>query len=64
MTEKSYISTKKRISEILEITNQYYEIGYQDKSYKAIWRKYIFPKYGICYATYLKYISVKPSELK
>lgn len=64
MTPKSYISTKKRIFEIQKIVADNYETGNQKKCYKAIWRNIIFPKYGICYATMLEYLSIKPSELK
>lgn len=42
--------------EIGELTKLHYEEGNQSKCYRAVWRKYIEPKYGICYRTYLKYI--------
>ncbi len=51
-----YKSTSLRIRDICAITNTHYEVGNQSKCYKAIWRQYIEPKYGICYRTYLNYI--------
>ncbi len=62
--KKRYRSTIKRIKEILEIVDRNYEIGNQKRCYKAIWRDFIYPKYGICYDTFLSYIGVKPSELE
>ena len=62
--KKRYRSTIIRIKEILEIVERNYEIGNQKRCYKAIWRDFIYPKYGICYDTFLSYIVVKPSELK
>lgn len=62
--KKRYRSTIIRIKEILEIVDRNYEIGNQKRCYKAIWRDFIYPKYGICYDTFLSYIGVKPSELK
>lgn len=50
-------STLCRIREICEITKQHYEEGNQSKCYRAVWRKHIEPKYGICYRTYLNYIN-------
>lgn len=62
-----YKSTLKRIREVCEITQEHYETGNLSKCYRAIWRKYIEPKYGICYRTYLNYINKplpKKSEYK
>ncbi len=61
---KRYRSTIKRIKEILDIVNKEYEPGDQKRCYKAIWRNIVYPRYGICYDTYLSYIGVKPSELE
>jgi hypothetical protein len=52
-----YKSTLYRIREVCEITREHYEEGSQSKCYRAVWRKYIEPKYGICYRTYLNYIN-------
>jgi hypothetical protein len=49
-------STVCRIREICDITREHYEEGNQSKCYHAIWRKYVAPRYGICYHTYLRYI--------
>lgn len=61
---KRYRSTIKRIKEILDIVNKEYEPGDQKRCYKAIWRNIVYPRYGICYDTFLTYIGVKPSELE
>lgn len=62
-----YKSTLCRIREVCEITREHYEVGNQSKCYKAVWRKHIFPRYGICYRTFLNYIGEpipKESEKK
>ena len=63
MGRPSYKSTKKRIKEILKIVEREYEPHNNKRRYKAIWRNFIYPKYGICYDTFLSYLRVKPSEL-
>lgn len=45
---------------IQSITSQHYEPENQAKCKKAVWRKHIYPAYGICYRTYLAYLKVKP----
>lgn len=55
--KKHYKSTLCRIQEICEITKEHYEEGNQAKCYRAVWHKYIEPKYGICYRTFLNYIA-------
>lgn len=51
-----YKSTLCRIKEVCAITREHYEVGNQSKCYRAVWRKHIEPKYGICYRTFLNYI--------
>ena len=60
---KRYRSTIKRIKEIQDIVRREYEPGNQQRCYKAVWRRFIFPRYGICYDTFLSYIGVRPSDL-
>jgi len=55
--KKRYKSTICRIREICELTRMHYEVGNQSKSYYAVWRKHIEPRYGICYRTYLSYLN-------
>ncbi len=57
MNKTAYKSTERRIREICELTRQHYEQGNQSKCYRAVWRRYIEPRYGICYRTYLNYIN-------
>ena len=49
---------------IQEITAQYYEPEIHAKCYKMVWKKYIYPRFGICYHSYLKYIKVQTPEMK
>lgn len=51
-----YDSTAARINAVRQITMQHYEPENIAKCYKAIWRKFIRPQFGICYRTYLNYI--------
>ncbi len=60
---RMYRSTKKRVKAIIRIVNEMYEPGNQSRCYKAIWRDRIYPEYGVCYATFLSYIGVRPSDL-
>lgn len=53
---KRYRSTLCRVREIRDITRAHHEEGNQSRCYRAVWRRYIAPRYGICYDTYLKYL--------
>lgn len=37
----------------------HYESGVQLKSLKNVWRNIVYPKMGICYKTFLKYMKTK-----
>lgn len=52
-----YKSTLKRIEAVQAIAREHYEEGNQSKCYKAIWRKYIYEAYGICYQTFIAYLN-------
>lgn len=54
----------RRAQVIQEITRKYYEPERQDRCYAAVWRKYIHPSFGICYASYLRYLKVILPENK
>lgn len=62
--KKRYESTKKRIKAIREIVLSEYAPGDQSRCYAAIWRRSVWPVYGICYKTFLSYLGVPPSELE
>lgn len=49
-----------RAAMIQAITRRHYEPERQDRCYAAVWRRYIRPAFGICYATYLHYLKVVP----
>lgn len=61
---KRYSSTKKRIKAIREIVMAEWQPGDQSRCYAAIWRRRIWPEYGVCYKTFLSYLGVSPSELE
>lgn len=64
MSKKRYKSTKKRIKAIRDIVLAEYQPGDQSQCYAAIWRRSVWPVYGICYKTFLSYLGVPPSELE
>lgn len=54
MTKKRrHKSTLARAEKIKALTAMHYEAGNQAKCYKAVWRRWIEPEFGICYRTYL-----------
>ncbi len=63
MGKKRYKSTKKRIKAVVEIVKAQYQPGDQSRCYAAIWRRSVWPVYGICYKTFLTYLGVPQSEL-
>lgn len=63
MRKKYHPNISQRIRHIQEIARQHYEPGNYSKSYHQVWRNYVFPVYPCCYATFLKYISTRPSDL-
>lgn len=48
--------------EVCELTRRHYEPGNQSRSYYAVWRTHIEPRFGICYRTYLSYINTALSK--
>ena len=44
----------------LEVPLLHYEAGNQAKCYKAVWRHWIEPEFGICYRTYLNMLGLPP----
>lgn len=51
-------STKARVKAAQMIAAKHFEAGVQAKSRKAIWRHYVAPKMGICYARFLAYLKM------
>lgn len=45
-----------RAARIRELTELHYEPGRQDRCLKTVWRRHIYPVYGISYHAYLRYI--------
>ena len=52
-----------KIREVQEYAALYYEAGRHDKCYKHVWQKYILPKFGINYNTFLRYMHTDLSAL-
>ncbi len=59
---KRYKSTLARAEKIKAITALHYEQGNQAKCYKAVWRHWIEPEFGICYRTYLNMLGITPEQ--
>ena len=64
MGKKHHKNTLLRIRRVCEITQQHYEPGNLQKCYKAVWRKYVYDDYPMCYRTYLSYINTPLGELR
>ena len=45
-----------RIREVQQFALRYYEKGRHDKCFKQVWKKYVFPRFGINYNTFLRYM--------
>lgn len=58
--KKRYKSTLARAKKIKSLTALHYELGNQAKCYKAVWRRWIEPEFGICYRTYLNLLGLDP----
>ncbi len=58
--KKRHKSTLARAEKIKALTALHYEAGNQAKCYKAVWRRWIEPEFGICYRTYLNMLGLDP----
>lgn len=58
--KKRHKSTLARAEQIKALTALHYEAGNQAKCYKAVWRRWIEPRFGICYRTYLNLLGLEP----
>jgi hypothetical protein len=52
-TQEGY---KIRAELIREITRQNYEPGNQSRNYRMVWRYHVYPRFGIGYRAYLRYL--------
>ena len=59
-TEQSIMTIRRsyliRIREVQQFALRYYEKGRHDKCYKQVWKKHVFPRFGINYNTFLRYM--------
>ena len=53
-----YNSTLTRAQMAQRIAAKHYEPGNYSKSLRAVWKNYISPQMGVCYATFLKYLKM------
>ena len=60
--KKRHKSTLTRAEKIKSLTALHYEAGNQTKCYKAVWRRWIEPEFGICYRTYLNMLGLEPER--
>ncbi len=51
---KNYIRKAKLIH---KLTYEYYEVGRQDRSLAAVWRRWVNPQYPMTYRTFLSYLA-------
>ena len=61
---KRHKSTLARAEKIKAITALHYEAGNQARCYKAVWRRWIEPEFGICYRTFLNMLGLSPEDEK
>lgn len=59
---KRHKSTMTRVERLKVITAAHYEPGNQARCYKAVWRRWIEPEFGVCYRTYLNLLGITPEE--
>lgn len=62
MAKGRHKNTELRIKNVCAIVREHYEVGNQSKCYKAVWRRYVYPVYPMCYRTFLNYINAKPTS--
>lgn len=60
--KKRHKSTLARSEKVKAITALHYEAGNQAKCYKAVWRRWIEPEFGICYRTFLNMLGLSPED--
>lgn len=58
--KKRHKSTLARSEKLKALTALHYEPGNQARCYKAVWRRWVYPEFGICYRTYLSLIGIDP----
>lgn len=59
---KHHKNTMLRMRKVCEIVQQHYEPGNYAKSYRQVWKKYVYPVYPMCYHTLIKYINTPPER--
>lgn len=54
-----------RVQAVMDIVNKYYVPNTYARSYKKIWKNFVYPKYPMSYRTMLNYLNViVPKEIK
>lgn len=58
--KKLHKSTIARARSIKAVSDRHYEPGNQSRCYKAVWRRWIYPEFGVSYWTYLRLMGLEP----
>ncbi len=58
--KKRHKSTIIRAAKVRALTEAHYECGNQSRCYKAVWRRWIYPEFGLSYRTYLNLLGIAP----
>lgn len=64
MGKRHHKNTILRMQKVREIVSLHYEAGNLAKCYKQVWRHYVYPKYPMCYRTFLSYLDLTDAELQ
>lgn len=51
-----------RAAIIQAIAAQHYQPERHDRCYKWVWKKFIYPRYGMCYMSFLRYLHLDLPE--
>lgn len=55
---KIHKNTLLRAQCIAALATPYYEEGNQARCWRAVWRRYVYPVYPMCYNTFMKYMRI------
>jgi len=58
------ISSLKRAADIKKIVAEHYEAHRQDRNYRQVWLKYVFPQFGVSYGICLEALATDTSALE
>lgn len=47
---------------VRNLAEKFYEPGRQDRCWRQVWKRHIYPVYPMCYRTFLRYIRVSRTK--